>query len=291
MKAWQVASPPTRSYELTLTVRPKYERLNIWLPCPWLHSAGPPVQRSWSQPPWWSHQSRPQTYPLVPSSCSAGSAAPDAGKTRREACDWSVSEAEACFITISFTWAFLELGCAYLCCSARVRVWQKTWHATFCVAERGTLPAFKHLALLPISALLENIITDRRRTDGRERDTNAQQLTASSAFSPLLILCTSFSNSDKLQKKERQIWRQILLAVYLCVSQLTLSVAFYQEFPQHVKNHKQFYSSYSWHGPTVTTCSQREKCSFPSSEILHTYLTLAASGTLPRSCWMWSVSG
>lgn len=107
MKAWQVASPPTRSYELTLTVRPKYERLNIWLPCPWLHSAGPPVQRSWSQPPWWSHQSRPQTYPLVPSSCSAGSAAPDAGKTRREACDWSVSEAEHAslqLVSLKFSW-------------------------------------------------------------------------------------------------------------------------------------------------------------------------------------------
>lgn len=80
MKAWQGAAPPTRSYEHTLTVWPEYERLNIWLPCPWPHSAGPPVQRSWSQPPWWSHQSQPQTCPHVPSSCSAGSAAPGAGR-------------------------------------------------------------------------------------------------------------------------------------------------------------------------------------------------------------------
>ncbi len=49
------------------------------LPCPWLHSAGPPVQRSWSQPRWWSHRSQPQTYPHAPSSCSAGSAAPGVG--------------------------------------------------------------------------------------------------------------------------------------------------------------------------------------------------------------------
>lgn len=76
--------------------------------------------------------------------------------------------------------------------------------------QRGTLPALKHLTLPSISALLENIITDRRRTNGRERDTNTQQLTASRAFNPLLILCTSFSNSAKLVKEKEQIRRRSL---------------------------------------------------------------------------------
>lgn len=44
----------------------------------------------------------------------------------------------------------------------------------------------------------ENVITDRRGTNGKEHDRNAKKLTASRAFSPLLILCTSFSSSAKL---------------------------------------------------------------------------------------------
>ena len=63
-------------FTFTFSVHCRAEGFSSVLPCPWLRSVGPPVQRSWSQPRWWSPRSQPQTYPHVPSSCSVGSAAP-----------------------------------------------------------------------------------------------------------------------------------------------------------------------------------------------------------------------
>lgn len=109
--------------------------------------------------------------------------------------------------------------CAFMCACISL-CFCVAANVTFAVpCQRGTLPAFKHLTLQSIFALLENIITDKRRTSGREHDTNAQKLTASRAFSPLLILCTSFSNSAKLVKERKtQTWRQSLSIVLYCTS-------------------------------------------------------------------------
>lgn len=110
-----------------------------------------------------------------------------------------------------------SLWCAFMCACTKALFPCGAANVTFVVPCQHC----QHLNISPCCTSLscsENVITDRRRTNGKERDTNAKKLTASRAFSPLLILCTSFSSSAKLVTGKKKNCYRSHLCQFSCAA-------------------------------------------------------------------------